>query len=50
MENKYVYKIDEVIDKFFVDKANYYNILILLDYVKDMDDIFMKNKKDKFDI
>jgi hypothetical protein len=49
MENIYVDKIDEVIDRFFVDKTNYYNILILLDYVKDMDDIFMKNKKDKFD-
>ena len=49
LENLYVNKIDEVIDKFFQDKMYYYNILMLLDYVKDIDDIQMKNKKDKFD-
>ena len=49
IENIYVCKIEEVIDKFFVNKTNYYNILILLDYLKDMDDIYMKKKKDKFD-
>ena len=49
MENLYVDKIDEIIDKFLLDKTYYYNILMLLDYVKDMKDIKMQNKKDKFD-
>ena len=49
LENLYVNKIDEVVDKFFLDKMYYYNILMLLDYVKDIDDIQMKNKEDKFD-
>ena len=42
-------KIDEVIDSFFQSRTYYYNILILLNYIKDMDDILTKNKKDKFD-
>ena len=48
MENLYVDKIDEIIDKFLLDKTYYYNILMLL-YVKDMKDIKTQNKKDKFD-
>ena len=49
LENLYMNKIDEVIDSFFQSRTYYYNILILLNYIKDMDDILTKNKKDKFD-
>ena len=49
LENLYINKIDEVIENFFQDRTYYYNILAFLDYIKDMDDILMKNRKDKFD-
>ena len=48
-ENLYVDKIDEIIDKLLQDKTYYYNILMLVDYVNDMNDIKTQNKKDKFD-
>ena len=49
VEAEYVKKIDEVVEKFFSDKENYYNILMLLDYVKDMIKILLKEKEDKVD-
>lgn len=49
VEAEYVKKIDEVIEKFFSDKENYYNILMLLDYVKDMIKILLMEKEDKVD-
>ena len=49
LKNLYINKIDEIIDTFFQGKTYYYNILVFLDYIKDMDNILMKNRKDIFD-
>lgn len=49
VEAEYMKKIDKVIEKFFSDKENYYNILMLLDYVKDMIKILLMEKEDKVD-
>ena len=48
-DSEYIKKIDEVIDKFFSNKENYYNILMLLDYVENVNIIGLMKKQDKID-